>query len=384
MTKTRRRRSGGDSTILWAAAPAAVLLFAMLILGIMQFALLQRSLDRQTVLSAAAYAQHDRLLQIVNEETGIRGYVATSDPVYLGIYYASQARWMQDAAAVARTQAAIPKLQGRVFRSIVAAQNVQVYFRREISLMHAHHTSQAKRGLSQGKVLFDRLRGLDAAVQTEANTEVEAQREHSRLLARAGFVGGIAVCVIMTLWVAAFALVLRRARIYRLSALRDSLTGVQNRRGAIAAIDAEVGAAKPESFGLVFIDLDGFKKINDAYGHATGDAILRGVAARLQAQVRGDDVICRLGGDEFVCVLSSPVSNEEVRAVAERLRKAVCQPYEIDADSYVVGCSVGVSMYPQHGVTSEALLARADSAMYAAKARGGGVREATTLAGRAK
>lgn len=384
MARRRRRRYWGDSTIVWAAAPAAVLLFAMLVVGIAQFALLQRSLERQTILSAAAYAQHDRLLQIVNEETGVRGYVATGDPVFLGIYYASQEQWLKDAAAVARTQTAIPKLQGRVFRSIIAAQSVQAYFRREISLMRAHRISQAKRGLSQGKVLFDRLRALDAAVQTEADTEVEVQRQHSRLLARAGFVGGIAVCAIMMLWVAAFALVLRRARIYRLSALRDSLTGVQNRRGAIAAIDAEVGAAKPESFGLVFIDLDGFKKINDVYGHATGDAILRGVATRLQAQVRGDDVVCRLGGDEFVCVLSSCISNEEVRAVADRLRKAVCQPYEIDADSYVVGCSVGVSMYPQHGTTSEALLARADSAMYAAKARGGGVREATALAGWAK
>src|SRR5579862_132961 len=145
MGKGRRRAYRGDSRILWAAAPAAVLLFAMLVAGIAQFALLQRSLDRQATLSAAAYAQHDRLLQIVNEETGIRGYVATGDPVYLEIYYSSQEQWRQDALAVAHTQAAIPRLQGRVLRSIAAAQNVQTYFRRELSLMRARHTSQAKR-----------------------------------------------------------------------------------------------------------------------------------------------------------------------------------------------------------------------------------------------
>jgi diguanylate cyclase (GGDEF)-like protein len=109
------------------------------------------------------------------------------------------------------------------------------------------------------------------------------------------------------------------------------------------------------------------------YGHATGDALLRLVAQRLQAEVRGGDSVCRLGGDEFVCVIGAPASSEDVRAVAQRLRRAVCRPYEIGSDSYVVGCSVGVSMHPQHGTTAESLLARADSAMYAAKASGGGV-----------
>jgi diguanylate cyclase (GGDEF)-like protein len=225
-------------------------------------------------------------------------------------------------------------------------------------------------------MLFDRLRLLDAQVQQAADMQVSSQRAHTRLLARMGFSASIAVCAILALWTVAFAVMARRSKMYRLAALRDSLTGVQNRRGAIAALDAQVSAAHPASFGLVFVDLDGFKKINDVYGHATGDALLRGVASRLQSELRAGDAVCRLGGDEFVCIVAPPASSEEVSSVARRLCRAVTRPYEIEGDAYVIGCSVGTCMYPKHGKTAEALLARADRAMYEAKAAGGGVREA--------
>jgi diguanylate cyclase (GGDEF)-like protein len=332
------------------------------------------------MLSRAAFAQHDRLLQMVNEETGIRGYVATGDPLYLQPYYASQAQYSRDLEIVANTQSVLPELRPAVQRSFAAAADVQAYFRREIRLVRTGNAERAKRDLSRGKLLFDRLRALDAAVQLHADTELGSQRAYSRFLARIGFSAGIAVCVVLGVWVAVFAAVVQRSKMYRLSALRDPLTGAHNRRGAIAALDAQVGAAHPESFGLIFIDLDGFKKINDVYGHATGDVLLRSVAQRLHAEVRAGDSVCRLGGDEFVCVVAPPASGDDVRAVAQRLRRAVCQPYAIGSDTYVVGCSIGVSMFPQHGRTSETLLARADSAMYAAKAGGGGVVEATAVA----
>jgi diguanylate cyclase (GGDEF)-like protein len=107
---------------------------------------------------------------------------------------------------------------------------------------------------------------------------------------------------------------------------------------------------------------------------------LRRFTERLQSELRPNDSVCRLGGDEFVCVIASPASGDQVRAVAERLRKSASRPYEFGDDTYVVGCSIGVSMFPQHGKTAETLLARADSAMYAAKASGGGVREAHAVA----
>ena len=368
-----------DWNPLWAAGPTGAFLFAVLVAGLVQFAQLQRSLDRQALLSSEAFAQHDRLLQIVNEETGVRGYIASNDQIYLSIYYSSQQQWLKDAAVIARTQSVIPKLAPQIRESMFAAQDVQQHFRREIALMRAGRVAQARGNLSHGKRLFDRLRAVDTAVQQSADAELAAQRAHTSFLARAGFIAAVLLCGVVVLWTIAFALVVHRSKLYRLSALRDPLTGVQNRRGLIAAIDRQV-ASDPVSFGLVFVDLDGFKKINDVYGHATGDATLRAFGARLQSELRANDTVARLGGDEFVTLVASPAAREEVRAIAERLRKCVCRPYEIDCDSYVVGCSVGVSMYPEHGRTAESLMARADSAMYAAKAGGGGVREATAVA----
>lgn len=379
MSDRRRRTGAADWNFLWAAGPTGAFLFAVLVAGLLQFAQLQRSLDRQALLGSEAFAQHDRLLQIVNEETGVRGYIASNDPMYLSIYYSSQQQWLKDAAVIAQTQAVIPKLAPQIRESIFAAQDVQRHFRREIFLMRDGQAAQARRNLSQGKMLFDRLRSVDAAVQQSADAELAAQRAHTSFLARAGFIAAVVLCGIVVLWTLAFAFVVHRSKMYRLSALRDPLTGVQNRRGLIAAIDCQA-CADPESFGLVFVDLDGFKKINDVYGHATGDTILRAVGTRLQSELRANDTVARLGGDEFVTLIAPPATRDEVRAIAQRLRKCVCRPYEIDGDSYVVGCSVGVSMYPEHGRTAESLMARADNAMYQAKAGGGGVREATAVA----
>lgn len=306
--------------------------------------------------------------------------MATGDSTYLQTYYTSEVAWLNDSTVVARTQSAIPALAGRVQRSLVAAQDVQRYFRDELGLMRSGRQSTAKAELSRGKRLFDRLRVLDAYVQRQADAELRMQRSHTRVLAQAGFSAAIVLCAIVALWLFVFLFVLSRVRVYRLNSLRDSLTGAQNRAGAIAAIDSQVGAADPQEFALVFIDLDGFKKINDVYGHATGDGILRSVADRLQMELRDADTVCRLGGDEFVCIIAPPASPEQARAIATRLCKTVSAPYTLEGDTFVVGCSVGLSLYPQHGATAEALLARADSAMYAAKAAGGGVREATAVA----
>jgi diguanylate cyclase (GGDEF)-like protein len=340
-----------------------------------QFLQLRASLDSQAAMTAAAFAQHDRLLQMVNEETGVRGYVATGDPSYLDIYKRAKVVWQRDAVDVQHMEAVFPELKPRVQRSVGASLAVQRYFAGEILLMQTHRVALAKRNLSKGKALFDRLRALDNRVQQTAVAEAAQQRRHSLFLAQAGLSASIALCIFLVVWALAFFLLLRRARAYRAHSLSDSLTGARNRRGAVAAIDAQLGGAPP-SFGLVFIDLDGFKKINDAYGHATGDAILRDVAARLEAELRPADSVCRLGGDEFLCVLAPPATRHQVRVIAHRLRRLIAQPYSFRGDTYVIGCSVGVSIYPDHGMTTEALLARADSAMYRAKAAGGGVVEA--------
>jgi diguanylate cyclase (GGDEF)-like protein/PAS domain S-box-containing protein len=164
--------------------------------------------------------------------------------------------------------------------------------------------------------------------------------------------------------------------IHRL-AFYDVLTGLPNRRLLMDRIDKLLEAATREGSisAVMFIDLDHFKDINDARGHAVGDALLREAAVRLSALVRKGDTVARLGGDEFV-VLLAQMGPDLVEAanralgIAEKIRMAIAVPFEIDAEQYQSGASLGVTLFPQTGVNADDLLREADTAMYRAKADG--------------
>ena len=151
-------------------------------------------------------------------------------------------------------------------------------------------------------------------------------------------------------------------------AVRDPLTGLANRtlleerlRGTLAR-DGRTGATT----GLLFLDLDGFKAINDRHGHAVGDAVLRTVALRLSAGVRPSDTVARLGGDEFV-VLAEGTTEEGLGPLVERLRVAVAEPVHVDGLEVRVGVSVGVAVSHAGEADPASLLATADHDMYAVK-----------------
>ncbi len=161
------------------------------------------------------------------------------------------------------------------------------------------------------------------------------------------------------------------------AATTDSLTGLANR----ARLAQVVKATPSQGATLLFCDLDGFKKLNDQHGHATGDQVLRSVAVRLRQAVRSQDLLVRLGGDEFVvwCPRSDDsgpeASTDEGRAVAERIMTALAEPIEVDGIAHMVRASIGVaSTTPEddHPDKLAALLRRADEALYRAKADGRG------------
>ena len=118
---------------------------------------------------------------------------------------------------------------------------------------------------------------------------------------------------------------------------------------------------------ILFIDLDNFKRINDQYGHDAGDVVLCAVAKKLQTLIRASDTVCRQGGDEFVVLLSEITDREGVETLAVKLRKAIETPCELGDHVFAVSASVGIAVYPEHGDTVEAILQRADAAMYRAK-----------------
>lgn len=353
------------------------MLFCVLVAGVIQFCELRQSLNRQELLVGAAVAERDRLLQMVNEETGVRGYVATGDAQFLQIYDGAAPLQNRDEAIIDSAFAAVPTLKASTSRAQTRANLVRDYFRKEIDLERVGNVSGARANLKNGKVLFDRLRAADAVAEAAVSMELRARRTHTEFLADAGFVVGIVVCFALLIGALAFIVVARSAKAYRQSSLRDPLTGLANRAGAKAALESLSYDFGSEAFGLVFIDLDGFKKINDTFGHAAGDAILRAVATRLRGELRDTDEVCRLGGDEFLCIIAPPIANDQVPSIAARLRKAVMRPYKHAGEDFIIGCSVGVSIYPQHGTTPQGLLERADLAMYDAKAAGGGVRTAS-------
>jgi len=124
---------------------------------------------------------------------------------------------------------------------------------------------------------------------------------------------------------------------------------------------------------VLCLDLDLFKNVNDAFGHPMGDRLLKAVADRLKAEVRGENLVARLGGDEFAVVLASDVSPNEASDFADRLIRALSVRYEIDGIELVVGASIGIALSPGDGDSCEELMRNADMALYRAKSDGGGV-----------
>lgn len=155
-------------------------------------------------------------------------------------------------------------------------------------------------------------------------------------------------------------------------AMHDPVTGLPNRhyfshRAHHASLGEGAGGA---GTALLYVDLDNFKQINDNFGHDCGDRLLVAVAERLSAMLRVNDLVVRFGGDEFVVQLNNIHSDRGALHVAEKLLKILAQPIRVDDHEFIVTCSVGIAMAPQHGNNVDELLQKADAAMYVAKANG--------------
>jgi diguanylate cyclase (GGDEF)-like protein len=155
-------------------------------------------------------------------------------------------------------------------------------------------------------------------------------------------------------------------------ARHDALTGLPNRRAFQERLEHALARSQRsgERFALLFIDVDNFKSINDRWGHDGGDAVLKIVAMRLNATTRKVDAVARMGGDEFVVLLDNPTHRDDITTIAEKLLASVRAPILHNGQELQVGFSIGISQYPDDGHTAADLMARADHAMYDAKAAG--------------
>lgn len=159
----------------------------------------------------------------------------------------------------------------------------------------------------------------------------------------------------------------------RFGAYHDPLTGLANRTAFLERLEQALALAQRHGrrLALLFIDLDGFKPVNDTLGHAAGDAVLKAIAARLRTSLRAGDLVGRMGGDEFVVLLEEAGEPGEPAEVARKLLAAVVQPVLAGGRECCVSASIGISRHPVDGKDADTLLHGADEAMYLAKAQGG-------------
>ena len=215
---------------------------------------------------------------------------------------------------------------------------------------------------ARGKVLFDSpvarpapspLRRVVVARPHEALREIESLRAVNEHLLRE-----------------LAALKQREVQAQRL-ADRDGLTGLYNRRRMLELLNTAVHEAELQGqcVGLLFVDLNGFKAVNDEYGHAAGDRILITAAMRIATRVRAGDFVCRYGGDEFVVILPGAPDAAAVTQVADTIRRRVALPYWIEGTEQHLTAAVGESMYPHDATSASELLLKADQAMYRLKTR---------------
>jgi diguanylate cyclase (GGDEF)-like protein/PAS domain S-box-containing protein len=154
-------------------------------------------------------------------------------------------------------------------------------------------------------------------------------------------------------------------------AQHDVLTGLPNRLLLTDRLGEAIARASRQGslLAVLFVDVDGFKAVNDSLGHATADGVLQSIAARLTGVLRRSDTVCRYGGDEFVILLSEVEHAEDAALVARKLRDLVAEPHEVGRQQVSVTASIGISLYPDDGRDADSLIAHADALMYDAKRR---------------
>ena len=214
------------------------------------------------------------------------------------------------------------------------------------------------------------------SLRTQAAFHEQYGRSAAPEIAAAGVVLSVLLALLAWLMIhgrtRAMGLASRMTEEIRLMAQLDPLTGLPNRALFNDRLNQELARAKREKgrFALLYLDLDGFKPINDSFGHGEGDQLLRTVAQALQKSVRAADTVGRVGGDEFVLLLARLSESDAIIDLAEKIRRSVKQTILVNGTEMPISCSIGVALYPQDGADATSLTRCADEAMYRAKHAG--------------
>ena len=229
---------------------------------------------------------------------------------------------------------------------------------------------------------------VHAAAPVEAVMEVYsdvtpliAKLGRTQIEIAAGVIGALSLLYVLMLWMAGRSdRILREQEAQRVAseeriryqAYHDPLTGLPNRASFVEHLEEAIRRSKRFgwSLGLMFLDLDRFKRVNDSLGHEAGDELLKIAAGRLQGCIRESDMLFRMGGDEFTVLLENVKGPEEAAAVAVRMSQAVAEPVELKHHELAATVSIGIALYPKDDESGERLVKSADTAMYRAKELG--------------
>lgn len=312
--------------------------------------------------------QEDLRQRTTDEQLAMRAFVDGAPASSLIVYNHDRQRILDDSVALRLAALEVPALHDAVASYLNSRSLVETFVNNQIALASGHRIVEAKSLAPQGRILneaFTRAQvRLDTAIEdlkNQARDDIARLLSIGRMLAAgAAFANFIAA--------AAIAVLAYEYTRFRKVAELDEITGLHNRRyferhAAGAARSAQRGSA---TFALLYLDLDGFKRVNDLYGHRAGDELLRAVGRRIADNVSDNDIVARLGGDEFGVVLQN-ASESQAAAIAQRLSGVLAQPYALRRRTVTVGCSLGFSMYPNDGISAPELVQAADHAMYRVK-----------------
>jgi diguanylate cyclase (GGDEF)-like protein len=380
--KHRSRYRAGGSLVLVSLA-----LFVMVVQSLVfmyQGNLMLKEEAQQEKLSGALLQLRLVWLDLQDAETGQRGYLLTGDDAYLVPYergrQAIDEHMRQTYEAMASSGQSLDQLAALqpVTKKKIEEMAETIRLRRAGKFDAAVarlREGDGKRYMDQARQIINAQMDAVRSERTDINrTVVNRIRVVEYILVSIGFM------VIVTVGVATRQMVraIRRsdelAKRLEDESTHDGLTGLPNRRMLDHWLEKtlEQAARKKCKVAFLFIDLDGFKRVNDGLGHEIGDRVLGEASKRFAGAVRSADLLARFGGDEFAVVVPEVSSDAHLAALARRLIEVLRQPLLPEQPGYTVGASIGIAMYPDHGNQTGNLIRAADEAMYEAKRAGRG------------
>ncbi len=336
-------------------------------------------------LDEARYESVNLLSAIVDAETGQRGYLITNNVTFLEPYNHARARaaealvkWSASTTNLPELKPIIANLQKLIdekFRIIESSLQIQLN-----AGSYAPHLTLSK---DHGREIMDKIRAELNSAGDILNASEQRVRDEINTRLRQAITGAVLLLLVMV----GILLFAYRRTVYlfdqnikaqkvadRLNyqAGHDALTDIPNRRNFELTLKRvlAMSARNRESFGLLYLDLDGFKKVNDQYGHDVGDAALIEVIERFTVALRESDFLARIGGDEFVLIVQNYGNKAELELLANRIIQSLHSDILIAGRKIRLGVSIGVACYPSDARATDSLVAKADAAMYRAKEAG--------------